>query len=124
LLARVTIPFQTVAFAFVLLGVIRPLAAAPFAVAFGMDRIQTALVSWFGIRGIGSLYYLFYAVGHGIPDNLSEPLINIVLCSIALSIVVHGVTVTPFMERYQQQRGHLRSTTQDADCARSGKMIR
>lgn len=108
LLVSIAIPFQTVTFAVVLLGLIRPLAAAPLALAFGMDRFQTALVSWFGIRGIGSLYYLFYAVNRGMPDDLSKPLINIVLCSIALSMVAHGVTVSPLMQRYQQRRERLR----------------
>ena len=35
-----------------------------------LDRGQCLTVSWFGIRGIGSLYYLSYAVTHGLlPDE-------------------------------------------------------
>ena len=30
-----------------------------------MPRDQKLLIGWFGIRGIGSIYYLLYAIGQG-----------------------------------------------------------
>ena len=95
------IPWKAVGFAALIFGLIRPLAVAPLASIAGMKQIQIALVSWFGVRGIGSIYYLFYAVGQGVTDNLAELLTAITLPVIGLSIIVHGITVTPLMDRYQ-----------------------
>lgn len=59
-------------------------------------------IGWFGIRGIGSLYYLFYAINHGLPTELATHLIAITLTVVAISIVVHGLSVTPLMQRYEE----------------------
>ena len=58
------------------------------------------LVSWFGIRGIGSLYYLMYAIGQGLAPELARPLTALTLSTVAASVVVHGISVTPLMQRY------------------------
>jgi len=59
----------------------------------------------FGIRGIGSIYYLMFAVEAGLPDPLAQQLITVVLTTVALSTIVHGATVTPLMARYARFRG-------------------
>ena len=67
---------------------------------------QRALISWFGIRGIGSIYYLMYAINHGLPKVLAEQLVAITLVVVSTSIVVHGISVTPLMLLYaRRQRG-------------------
>jgi len=85
--------------------VLRPLAVA--AGLYGVDTrpAHRLLISWFGIRGIGSLYYLTYALSHGLADHAAVTIANITLGTIALSVVVHGVSVTPIMNRYQQRAG-------------------
>ena len=67
----------------------------------GMER---AMISWFGIRGIGSLYYLMYAVNRGLSAEVAGRLISITLTVIAVSIIIHGITVTPLMGWYQRRR--------------------
>ncbi len=62
-----------------------------------------------GIRSIGSLYYLFYALNHGVPETLARQLVPLVLTVVAVSIVVHGISVTPLMQRYE--RGHSEDDT-------------
>ncbi|WP_255991756.1 cation:proton antiporter [Chitinolyticbacter albus] len=57
------------------------------------------LVGWFGVRGIGSIYYLFYAINHGLPRELVTPFIEITLFAVASSIVLHGLSITPLMNR-------------------------
>ena len=69
-----------------------------------MDARQSALASWFGIRGIGSLYYLFYCINKGLAEGLARLLMEVVLCVIATSVIVHGLSVTPLMKRYQASR--------------------
>ena len=46
-----------------LLFVIRPLAVILGVADHPMDRNQRLMISWFGIRGIGSLYYLAFVMG-------------------------------------------------------------
>ena len=58
------------------------------------------MTAWFGVRGIGSLYYLMYAIQHGLPEELALELIHLVLIVVALSIVVHGISVKPAMGRF------------------------
>jgi NhaP-type Na+/H+ or K+/H+ antiporter len=47
--------------------VIRPLSVWLLISRHLLTRPQKALVGWFGIRGIGTLYYLCYALSHGLP---------------------------------------------------------
>ena len=68
------------------------------------QKVQRALVAWFGIRGIGSVYYLAYALSHGLAETLAPTLVALTLATIASSIVVHGVSVTPLMSRYERRR--------------------
>jgi sodium/hydrogen antiporter len=62
-------------------------------------RIQS-LAGWFGVRGIGSLYYLMYAIQHGLPEALALELMQLTLIVVALSILIHGTSVKPLMERF------------------------
>jgi NhaP-type Na+/H+ or K+/H+ antiporter len=69
----------------------------------GTDRSQGALVAWFGIRGIGSLYYLMFALTHGLSGPAASHLVTLTLSVVAVSIVVHGISVTPLMVWYSQR---------------------
>jgi NhaP-type Na+/H+ or K+/H+ antiporter len=61
---------------------------------------QRAFIGWFGVRGIGSLYYLAFAITHGMAGDDARRVTDLVLAAVAVSIVVHGVSVTPLMRRY------------------------
>ena len=65
---------------------------------------QRLLISWFGIRGIGSIYYLMYAINHGLPRALAVEIIALTLSVVAVSIVVHGISVTPLMNLYARRK--------------------
>ena len=58
------------------------------------------ITGWFGVRGIGSLYYLMYAINHGLPYILARDLIQTTIVVIMLSILVHGVSVKPLLDRF------------------------
>lgn len=58
------------------------------------------MCGWFGIRGIGCLYYLMYAINHGLPESLARELTSLVLVSVVLSILLHGVSVKPLLQRF------------------------
>lgn len=62
--------------------------------------VRRWLAGWFGVRGVGSLYYLAHATGHGLPADVARSLADLVVWTVALSVVVHGVSVTPIMNWY------------------------
>ncbi|HEX5391828.1 MAG TPA: sodium:proton antiporter [Rhodocyclaceae bacterium] len=65
---------------------------------------QRLLISWFGIRGIGSIYYLMFAIHHGLDADLGQKITAVTLTTVAISIVLHGISVTPLMELYVRRR--------------------
>ena len=77
--------------------VIRPVAVLPVWLTGRLTRWQFAGVAWFGIRGIGSIYYLMYALDHGLPPELARPMVALTFTVVAASIVVHGISVTPLL---------------------------
>lgn len=80
--------------------VARPLSVAIGLMASRVPWRKRAMVGWFGVRGIGSLYYLMYAIQHGLPTPMAMTLIQFTLIAVTLSIIVHGVTVKPLMNRF------------------------
>jgi NhaP-type Na+/H+ or K+/H+ antiporter len=48
-----------------------------------------AWIAWFGIRGIGSLYYLFYAINHDL-KALAEQLLLSITAAVVVTVVLHG----------------------------------
>jgi NhaP-type Na+/H+ or K+/H+ antiporter len=88
----------------ILFLVIRPLSVSLGLLGQKIPASERRLISWFGIRGIGSLYYLMFALNRGFPQDLTSQLISITLTTIAISIVVHGITVTPLMDWHQRRR--------------------
>ena len=86
-----------------LLLVIRPVSAAIGLHGADVARPQRLLIAWFGIRGIGSLFYLAYALEHGLGGSAADEIVALTLATIAVSVVVHGVSVTPLMTRYDRR---------------------
>ena len=95
------------AFGLVLVVLVRPLSVFAVVRRRTMARHQRRLVAWFGIRGIGTLYYLAFAIEHGVQGPLAHTLVGASLAAIAMSILLHGISATPLMESYQQRRRAL-----------------
>jgi NhaP-type Na+/H+ or K+/H+ antiporter len=81
---------------------VRPVSVAIGLLGTDASPTERRFMAWFGIRGIGSLYYLMYAVGHGMAEPDTKPLVGLTLSAIAVSILVHGVSVTPLMKLYSR----------------------
>jgi NhaP-type Na+/H+ or K+/H+ antiporter len=90
-------------FVVLLLVVIRPVAVAVGLTGSPVSPTQRRLIGWFGIRGIGSIYYLMYAINHGLPEALAQQLMALTLSVVVTSVVVHGVSVTPLMTLYERR---------------------
>lgn len=87
-------------FAPLLFFVIRPLAALPVLATAKFTRFEFSLVAWFGIRGIGSIYYLMFALDRELPTELAKQLISLTFTVIAFSVLLHGISATPLLRRY------------------------
>ena len=83
---------------------IRPLSVPVGLVGSRTLWSQRTLIGWFGIRGIGSLYYLMYAINHGLAPELADSCIALTLSAVVASIIVHGISVTPLMAIYERSR--------------------
>jgi sodium/hydrogen antiporter len=81
------------------------LVARPLSVVLGLVgstaswRIR-GITGWFGVRGIGSVYYLMYAINHGLPKSMARDFIEITVVVIMLSILVHGTSTNFIMDRF------------------------
>jgi NhaP-type Na+/H+ or K+/H+ antiporter len=95
--------WREVAFAALALFVVRPVIGWLSLAGTGRLQLERFVIAFFGIRGLGSVYYLAYGVNHG--DFEREVSIWSTLGLVILvSIVLHGVTVTPLMKRLDRRR--------------------
>lgn len=93
-----------VVFAVILLLVARPLAVFITVPGSFVAGHQRRLLAWFGIRGVGSLYYAVYVVEHGLEGEAVSQMLGTVITALAASIVLHGLSVTRLMDAYQARR--------------------
>jgi NhaP-type Na+/H+ or K+/H+ antiporter len=102
MLAPRFVPWDAIWFVPLLFFVVRPLAAIIGLIGAPVSPLQRGLIAWFGIRGIGSIYYLTYAISHGVSGPTAQRLAALTLTVVAVSVIVHGVSVTPLMDRYNK----------------------
>jgi NhaP-type Na+/H+ or K+/H+ antiporter len=81
----------------ILFVAIRPLSVWIATIGARMPPVRRLLAGWLGIRGIGSLNYLGYALTHGIPAPFASRLTAMVSTLVVLSIVVHGASCQPLL---------------------------
>jgi NhaP-type Na+/H+ or K+/H+ antiporter len=81
-----------------------------------LPSTQRRLVAWFGIRGVGSLFYLALVVDSGLDAGIAGQLVDATLPAIALSVLLHGISATPLMGWYQ--RRHVRQRREKRLAAR------
>jgi sodium/hydrogen antiporter len=79
-----------------LLVVIRPASVAVALVRTRMPLSHRAFVGWFGVRGVGSVYYAAVAVGTGVLTQAeTRTIVWTTLGCVIVSIVVHGLSASP-----------------------------
>lgn len=82
---------------------VRPLAVMIGLAGSRTSQPQRRLIAWFGIRGVGSLYYLTYAINRGVDASLANLLTALTLAVVVASIILHGISVTPLMRLYDRR---------------------
>ena len=124
LLTHIRWSVALVTFIALMLLVVRPAAVALVLTGATVGRSERRLLGWFGVRGVGSLYYLSYALGRDLPPTLAAQLIDATLGTIAASIVLHGVSATPLMRRYEAIRTRRRQRRIPAKSTATLKTLR
>lgn len=93
-----------VGLAVAIIVVVRPLAGLVGLTGLKIERGEKLTLAFFGIRGVGSMYYIAYAM-NGAPFPQAERLWGIVGLVILISILLHGLTVTPIMRSLDRSQG-------------------
>ena len=94
----------SIAFAVLAILVVRPAIGWMSLLGSGRPGSERAVISVFGIRGIGTVYYLVYAMSHGAfeqPGLLWSTAALIIL----VSILLHGATVSPVLSFLDRRSG-------------------
>jgi len=89
--------------------VARPLSGLAALIGSDFSKPERYAVSFFGIRGVASVYYLAYALGSA-PFADSDALWRTVAATVVMSITVHGILATPWMSRVDQARRRINRT--------------
>lgn len=92
------IGWHEIAFATIMLLVIRPLAGWISLIGVKRPKLELAIIAFFGIRGLGSVYYLSYGFNHG-AFEYEFSLWGTLGLIIVASIVMHGIFMTSALNR-------------------------
>jgi NhaP-type Na+/H+ or K+/H+ antiporter len=96
--------WQSVLIALFLFFVARPVSVFLSLAGSGTGMRTRAMVGWFGVRGIGSIYYLMFALQHGLGSGIAVDIARAVLVTIVLSICIHGLSVKPLMNWFDNRQ--------------------
>lgn len=101
LLEQVT--WSVLVFAGCTIFLVRPLIGWSSLVGSSRPADEKAVIAFFGIRGVGSAYYLAYGLGHA-PFEAQGLLWSTLGLVILISVLLHGATVTPIMHHLDRRR--------------------
>jgi NhaP-type Na+/H+ or K+/H+ antiporter len=91
--------WRDVVFAVLALTVVRMVPVGIALLGSGMDRTTAAFVGWFGPRGLASVVFALLAVDRLEPAD-GDRVLAAVTVTVALSVVLHGITASPLAARY------------------------
>ena len=107
---------EAVLFAVISVFFVRPLSGWVSLIGTKQRRDERAVISFFGIRGVGSAYYLSYGLNNGMSEN-PDMLWGATGLIILISIVLHGTTVTPAMQWLDRRSGRVSGDQIEFDLA-------
>lgn len=79
---------------------LRPVSVAVAIVGEQLTWRQHIMLGWFGIRGVGSVYYLLYVLSQGVPGDVAALLAGVTLWTVAFSITLHGLSTRAMTTRH------------------------
>jgi NhaP-type Na+/H+ or K+/H+ antiporter len=104
-----TVPLlPTLALAAATIVVIRPLAIILVFLRATLSNTARAFIAWFGPRGLSALLLILLVVQAGLPAG--DRLLALTGLVVLVSVIVHGVTATPFSRAYGRRVARARPT--------------
>jgi len=103
--------WRAVGYAGLSLTVIRMLTVALALVGARLAAPTIAYIGWFGPRGLASIVFADLVATSGLPAH--STIVTVVMLTVGLSVVVHGVTATWGARRYGQWYTHAASVSPD-----------
>lgn len=100
----VALTWQAALVAALVILVVRPVTGWIGQIGFRAGTRERLVTSLFGIRGIGSLFYLAYALGQGHFTEYADELWAVVALTVVASVMLHGVAATPVISRLDRLR--------------------
>lgn len=97
------VDWRVVLVAVLTIFVARPLTSWIGLAGLRMRPAERWVISFFGVRGVGTIYYLAYALGRA-PFDAPEVLWSTAGLIILISIVLHGASVTPILRKLDRHR--------------------
>ena len=94
------VTWQVVLYAALSLTVVRMIPVAIALAGRGVRRPTVAFIGWFGPRGLASIVFALLALELGVPDG--EVVLTTVVVTVALSVVLHGLTSAPLVTAYHR----------------------
>jgi NhaP-type Na+/H+ or K+/H+ antiporter len=102
----------TAGFTVLVLLVVRPVATLIGFIGSPADTRSRAALGYLGIRGIGSIYYLVYAIG-ALPRAGTEPVFAAAGLTVLASVVLYGTTSSIVMDRLDRARNRAPGPTKE-----------
>jgi NhaP-type Na+/H+ or K+/H+ antiporter len=109
-----SLTWRSAAVGIAVIFLVRPLSGWLAQLGGSAGRSERQAIAFFGIRGIGSFYYLAYATGQADFGPHVDELWAVVAFVVLVSVVVHGITATPVMRRLDAAR-HRTATAETGD---------
>ena len=94
------ITWQVALYAALSLTLVRMVPVAIALAGRGVRRPTVAFIGWFGPRGLASVVFALLVVERGVPEE--QTLLTTVVLTVALSVVLHGLTSAPLVRAYHR----------------------
>lgn len=90
--------YKLISVALILILIIRPIAGYIALIGKKISNFEKFVLSFYGIRGVGSIYYLMFALGT-VSFSESEKLIQLTAVTIILSVLIHGISAATIQKK-------------------------
>ena len=97
------IRWQHLSVALLLIFLVRPLVGMLSFAACDMPKFEKFVISFFGIRGIGTIYYLAFAHNALNDFDMINDVWQVATCCIVISIVIHGISAKILMPKLEDK---------------------
>jgi NhaP-type Na+/H+ or K+/H+ antiporter len=109
------VSWQDLAYAVLSLTVLRTAPVALSLLGSGLRPQTVVFVGWFGPRGLASIIFALIAFESLDGDPAVSTILSVIATTVVLSVLAHGLTATPWSERYGSWANRNHPDVESAD---------